>query len=65
MSSKEIWRGRVTDIKNLEKNSDTRRIEVEDAMAVTLKKNGVDLPQSFFTVARDFKPKHSADTNKK
>jgi hypothetical protein len=32
-------------------------LEVEDAMAVTLKKNGIELPDSFFTVASNFQPK--------
>ncbi len=27
-------------------------------MFVTLKKNGIDLPQAFFTVGNGFKPKH-------
>jgi hypothetical protein len=34
-------------------------------MAVTLKKNGIEVPGSFFTVARDFEPKHSAEGEKK
>jgi hypothetical protein len=32
------------------------RLKVEDAFAVTLKKNGVDLPGRFFTVASKFLP---------
>ena len=32
------------------------RLEVEEALAVTLKKNGIELPGSFFTVASKFLP---------
>ena len=32
------------------------RVEVEEAFAVTLKKNGIELPGSFFTVASKFLP---------
>jgi galactokinase len=52
-----LARARVTDAKNVVKDPDAHRIAVEDAMAVTLKKNGIDLPQTFFTVASSFKPK--------
>src|SRR5579863_204851 len=38
---------RVTDAKDVEKNPNAPRIEVEDAMAVTLQKNGIELPDSF------------------
>ena len=48
---------READAKNVLKNPNSPRIEVEDAMAVTLKKNHIDLPDSFFTVASNFKPK--------
>ena len=57
-------RARVADARNVIKDPNTRRIEVEDAMAVTLKKNGIVLPQSFFTVASGFKPKHSPEKKK-
>jgi len=33
------------------------RLEVEDAMFATLDKNHIPLPDSFFTVASNFKPK--------
>jgi len=55
-----LARARVTDAKDAEKNPNVQRIEVEDAMAVTLQKNGIELPDSFFTVMKDFKPKHAA-----
>jgi hypothetical protein len=51
-------RARVVDAQNLVKNPNARRVEVEDAMAVTLKKNGIILPLSFFSVAATFKPKY-------
>jgi hypothetical protein len=59
-----LARARVADARNVIKDPSTRRIEVEDAMAVTLKKNGIVLPQSFFTVAGGFKPKHSPEKKK-
>jgi hypothetical protein len=52
-----LARARVTDAKNVAKDPHAQRLEVEDAMAVTLKKNGIELPDSFFTVASRFKPK--------
>jgi hypothetical protein len=53
----DLARARVADIENLEKNPRADRLEVEDAMFVTLKKNGIELPDSFFTVASGFRPK--------
>jgi hypothetical protein len=35
------------------------RLEVEDAMFATLDKNHIPLPDSFFAVNKDFKPKHT------
>jgi hypothetical protein len=52
-----LARARVTDAKNVAKDPQAQRLEVEDPMAVTLKKNGIELPDSFFTVASKFKPK--------
>jgi hypothetical protein len=49
---------RVADAKRLEKDPNARRLEVEDAMIVTLKKNDIILPKSFLTVMNDFKPQH-------
>jgi hypothetical protein len=34
--------------------------EVEDALAATLEKNGIAVPQSLFTMMKDFKPRHPA-----
>ena len=52
-----LARAGVTDAKNVARDPQAQRLEVEDAMAVTLKKNGIDLPQSFFTVNSNFRPK--------
>jgi hypothetical protein len=60
-----LAKARVTDAKNIEKDPKAQRIEVEDAMAVMLKKNGVELPDSFFTVASGFKPKFPMQTKEK
>jgi hypothetical protein len=48
---------RVEDVQNVAKDHKAKRIEVEDAMAVTLHKNGVEVPDSFYTVLSGFKPK--------
>jgi hypothetical protein len=47
---------RVDDAKNAAAHPNDPRLEVEDAMFVTLQKNHIDLPDSFYTVARNFKP---------
>ena len=52
-----LARARVADAKRAEQDPNAQRLEVEDAMAVTLKKNGIELPQSFFTVMSNFRPK--------
>jgi hypothetical protein len=52
-----LARARVADIQNITKDPNSQRLEVEDAMFVTLQKNGIELPDSFFTVASGFKPK--------
>lgn len=46
-----------TDAQNVAKDPNAQRIEVEDAMGFTLKKNGIELPDSFYTVLSNFKPK--------
>ena len=51
--------------KNAIEHPNDPRSEVEDAMAITLEANGIQLPDSFYTVAKDFKPKHSKDEKKK
>ncbi|MGC1660329.1 MAG: hypothetical protein WA737_09975, partial [Candidatus Acidiferrales bacterium] len=48
---------RVEDVKNIQKNPNDPRIEVEDVMTATLQKNHIDLPDSFYTVLSNFKPK--------
>jgi hypothetical protein len=63
-----LARARVADVKRIENDPNARRLEVEDAMIVTLKKNGIELPPSFLTVAKDFKaklPPQSKDKEKK
>jgi len=56
---------RVADAKRHLKDPNAPRLEVEDALAVTLKKNGIELPDSFFTVGSDFKPKYPPPSQKK
>ena len=52
-----LARARVADLRNLAKDPNAQRLEVEDAMAGTLHKNGIELPDRFFTVASGFRPK--------
>jgi hypothetical protein len=52
-----LARARLADAKRAEANSTARRLEVEDALFVTLKKNDIVLPDSFFTVNSNFRPK--------
>ena len=58
MFERNLARARLADLRNLQKNPHAPRLEVEDAMAVTLKKNGIELPTSCYTVASGFRPKH-------
>jgi hypothetical protein len=53
-----LARARLADVQNVAKNPNAQRIEVEDALGVTLQKNGIELPDSFFTVLRNFRPKY-------
>jgi len=53
-----IDRARLIDAERYAKDHNARRLEVEDAMVVTLKKNGIVLPTSFTHVGDNFKPKH-------
>jgi hypothetical protein len=48
---------RAADADRAVKDPNAPRLEVEHAMFVTLKKNGVILPSAFMTVASNFKPK--------
>ena len=50
-------RARVADAKRHANEPTARRLEVEDALFVTLKKNGILLPKTFMNVAANFKPK--------
>jgi hypothetical protein len=54
---KNLARVRADDAQNALEHPNDPRSEVEDAMAITLEKNHIDLPDSFFTVNKDFKPK--------
>jgi len=59
-----LAKARLADAQRAEKKPSAHRLEVEDAMAVMLKKvHGIDLPQNFFTVNKNFKPKHAASAN--
>ena len=48
---------REEDAKNVLKDPNSQRIEIEDALGVTLQKNHIDLPDSFYTVMSNFHPK--------
>jgi len=52
-----LARARLADVRRLQKDPRAERLEVEDAMAATLHKNGIELPDTFFTVASSFRPK--------
>lgn len=60
-----LARAREADVRNRAKDPNAAGIEVEDAMAVTLKKNGVPVPPEFFTVASNLKPKYPSLTKDK
>jgi hypothetical protein len=53
-----LARARVADAKRHANEPNARRLEVEDALFVTLKKNGIQLPKAFFTIGSNFKPKY-------
>jgi hypothetical protein len=48
---------RENDAKNAITHPADPRLEVEDVMFLTLQKNHIDLPDSFYTVASNFQPK--------
>lgn len=48
---------RENDAKNAISHPNDPRMEVEDAMGFTLHKNGIEVPDSFYTVLRNFHPK--------
>jgi hypothetical protein len=53
-----LKRARLIDVQNVAKDPNAQRVEVEDALFATLKKSGIELPDSFFTVASSFRPKY-------
>jgi hypothetical protein len=53
-----LARARAADVRRLQKDPRATRLEVEDAMAATIEKNGIPLPDTFFTVASGFRPKY-------
>jgi hypothetical protein len=53
-----LARARLADVRRLQKDPRPTRLEVEHAMADTLEKNGISLPDTFFTVASGFRPKY-------
>lgn len=50
-----LAKARVADLERIGKDPHARRLEVEDAMIVTLKKNGIQLPRTFLTVNNNFR----------
>lgn len=48
---------RVNDAKEVIKNPNAVRLEAEDAMIATLHANHIELPDSFYTVNKNFRPK--------
>ncbi len=58
-------RARLLDAERYAKDHNTPRLEVEHAMLLTLKRNGIVLPKTFMTVGNKFKPKHPAREEKK
>jgi hypothetical protein len=53
-----LARARSADVRRLLQDSRATRLKVEDAMIVTIEKNGIPLPDTFFTVASGFRPKY-------
>ena len=52
-----LARTRLADAQNLAKDPNAQRLEVEDAMAFTLHKNGIEVPDTLYTVLSGFKPR--------
>ena len=52
-----LAKARVADELRIEKDPNARPLEVEDAMALTLRKNGIEVPDAFFTAVNNFRPK--------
>ncbi len=53
-----LAKARATDLENVQHDPGALRIEVEDALALTVRNHGLELPESFFTVASGFTPKN-------
>jgi len=51
-----LAKARVADDLRTQKDPNARRLEVEDAMALTLRKSGIEVPDAFFTVNANFRP---------
>jgi hypothetical protein len=58
-----LAQGRLYDAERYAKDHNVRRLNVEDAMIVTLKKNGIVLPLAFVHVADGFHPKFPLNKN--
>jgi hypothetical protein len=54
----DLDRARLADVRNRAKNLHAQRIEVEDAMGETLQRNGIEVPNGFFTVNSTFRAKN-------
>ena len=52
-----LARARLADAQNVAKDPNAQRIEVEDALCVTLQKNGIEVPDTFYTVLSNFRPR--------
>jgi hypothetical protein len=52
-----LARARLADAKQAETDPNSPRLDVEDAFAVTLKRNSIELPKTFYTVNSNFRPK--------
>ena len=59
-----LWHA-STMLKHAAAHPNDPRLEVEDAMFVTLQKNYIPLPDSFYTVNKNFKPKHLPQSKEK
>lgn len=60
----DLAKARLADAKRAAQDPNAQRLELEDAMAVTLQKNHIELPDSFFTVAKNFKPRYPPQDKK-
>jgi len=61
--SSNLARARLADAQNAAKDPKAQRMEVEDAMGFTLSKNHIDVPDSFYTVMSNFRPKFPPEKN--